>query len=282
MPSQRGVVQISDNVAITAGSGTTIATDDVSGVQYQRVKIAMGADGAADADVDSGQQLMAASLPVALASDQSDVKITLDGEAVVLGAGSAAIGKLAANSGVDIGDVDITSVVPGVAATSLGKAEDAAHSSGDTGVMALAVRTDTPAAASGASGDYEPMHTNKLGSVWMQVQGAAPYRNVDVDESEDAVSANPCVVQGFYCYNNAAAGTKRYLKFYNAGTGDVTVGTTTPVFVVELDGTQGISWNTPLLFSTACTIAATTGVADNDTGAPSANDVVFSCGYLDL
>ena len=29
-----------------------------------------------------------------------------------LPAGSAAIGKLAANSGVDIGDVDVTSIVP--------------------------------------------------------------------------------------------------------------------------------------------------------------------------
>lgn len=43
------------------------------------------------------------------ATGQGDVPITLDGEAVVLGAGSAAIGKLAANSGVDIGDVDVAS-----------------------------------------------------------------------------------------------------------------------------------------------------------------------------
>lgn len=36
-----------DNVAITAGSGTSIATDDVGGVQYQRVKVTWGADGVA-------------------------------------------------------------------------------------------------------------------------------------------------------------------------------------------------------------------------------------------
>jgi hypothetical protein len=40
----------------------------------------------------------------------SDVKVTLDSEAVVIGAGSATIGKLGANSGVDIGDVDVTSL----------------------------------------------------------------------------------------------------------------------------------------------------------------------------
>ena len=38
---------IVDNVAITAGSGTTIATDDVGGVQHQRVKVEFGADGSA-------------------------------------------------------------------------------------------------------------------------------------------------------------------------------------------------------------------------------------------
>ena len=36
------------------------------------------------------------------------IPMTLDGEAVVLGAGTATIGKLGANSGVDIGDVDAT------------------------------------------------------------------------------------------------------------------------------------------------------------------------------
>jgi len=61
-----------------------------------------------------------------------------------LPAGSAAIGKLAANSGVDIGDVDVTSIVPGTGATNLGKAEDAVHGSGDTGVMAIC---------------YKPFHT---------------------------------------------------------------------------------------------------------------------------
>lgn len=38
---------MADNVAITPGSGATIATDDVGGVQYQRVKLAHGADGSA-------------------------------------------------------------------------------------------------------------------------------------------------------------------------------------------------------------------------------------------
>jgi hypothetical protein len=53
----------------------------------------------------------------------------------------------------NIGDVDVLSVVPGTGASNLGKAEDAAHTTGDVGVMALAVRKDTAAASSGTTGD---------------------------------------------------------------------------------------------------------------------------------
>lgn len=50
---------MADNVAITAGSGTTIAADDVgSGVLHQRVKVTWGPDGTGnDADVASGKPL---------------------------------------------------------------------------------------------------------------------------------------------------------------------------------------------------------------------------------
>lgn len=50
-----------------------------------------------------------------------------------------------------------------VSAAGVGKAEDAAHASGDTGIMPLAVRRDTAAASSGTSGDYEPLQTDSLG-----------------------------------------------------------------------------------------------------------------------
>ena len=82
-----------------------------------------------------------------------------------LPAGSAAIGKLAANSGVDIGDVDVTTVVPGTGATSLGKAIQSAQGSTDTGVAALVVRNDALADLSGADGDYAPLQVNKTGAL---------------------------------------------------------------------------------------------------------------------
>lgn len=60
-----------DNVAITAGTGTTIAADDISSVLYQRVKIGLGADGAAT-DWGIGQTTASASAPVTLASDRQN------------------------------------------------------------------------------------------------------------------------------------------------------------------------------------------------------------------
>lgn len=38
---------MADNLGYTPGSGATVASDDIGGVHYQRVKIALGADGTA-------------------------------------------------------------------------------------------------------------------------------------------------------------------------------------------------------------------------------------------
>lgn len=94
-----------------------------------------------------GQKTMANSFPVTLASDQSALPVSLT-------------------------STTITSIVPGAGATNLGKAEDAVHSSGDTGVMALAVRSDsdTPLAS---DGDYIPLITNQFGRLKSSVLPAA-------------------------------------------------------------------------------------------------------------
>jgi hypothetical protein len=149
---------MADNVAITAGAGTNIATDDVASVHYQVMKIGLGADGAIDTLVDSGQQTMANSIPITIASDQTDVKITLDSEAVVLGAGSAGIGKLTANAGVTIGAVEL------VAAQTLGTVSiltggGVAHDADATGVKPLLVGGYSSAAApTSVSADSEAVN----------------------------------------------------------------------------------------------------------------------------
>lgn len=66
-----------DNVAISAGTGTTIAADDIGGgVLAQRVKIVVGVDGVGN-DLAPGQTTKSASLPVTLASDQGALAVTL-------------------------------------------------------------------------------------------------------------------------------------------------------------------------------------------------------------
>lgn len=101
-----------DNVVANPGvGGSTFATDDIGGIQYPRMKVNFGVDGSA---VD-----VSASNPLPVSGPLTDAQLRATAVpvsgTVALGAGSAAIGKLAANSGVDIGDVDVTSL-PALAA----------------------------------------------------------------------------------------------------------------------------------------------------------------------
>lgn len=204
---------MADDIAITPGSGASVATDDVGGRHFQRVKLALGADGtAADAPVGGGSE--ATAMRVTLANDSTGVisvddnggSITVDGSVSIAGTPAVTATLAAETTKVigtvnisaaqtiatvttvgavtsltnalpagtnNIGDVDVLSVVPGTAATSLGKAEDAAHTTGDTGVMALSVRSNTAAATSGTDGDYQPLITDTNGRLHVIEPSAA-------------------------------------------------------------------------------------------------------------
>lgn len=118
-------------------------------------------------------ELRASAVPVSLAAVPSHDVTNIGTFAVQLSAalpaGTNGIGKLTANSGVDIGDVDVTSVAPGTGASSLGKAEDAAHTSADVGVFVLAVRADTAASTAGTDGDYAGLIVDSAGRLWCNV-----------------------------------------------------------------------------------------------------------------
>jgi hypothetical protein len=263
----------------------------------------------------------------------------------------------------NIGDVDVASVVPGGGATNLGKAEDAAHTTGDTGVAVLGVRRDTAASGADTDGDYATINLDATGRLWahdpvaeallttidadtggiltsvqtldnaisgneMQVDvvaalpagtnaigklaansgvdigdvdvtsisagtntigdvgikprtsgGYTIFRSIDLDETEEEVKATAGQLFGWYIFN--AAATTHYVKFYNATTANVTVGTTTPVLTIPVPAgsAANVFTDTGIAFGTAITAAATTGVADNDTGAPAANAVVVNAFY---
>lgn len=61
---------MADNIAITPGSGVSVAADDVSSVFFQKIKVDLGGDGATSPLV-RGQQADAASIPVTLSTEQA-------------------------------------------------------------------------------------------------------------------------------------------------------------------------------------------------------------------
>lgn len=96
---------------------------------------------------------------------------------VALPAGTNAIGKLSANSGVDIGDTDVTSVVPGTGATNLGKAIDTATGATDTGVLALVTRDDALSTLTPADGDNTTLRVDSTGAAWTRETLAPAYED---------------------------------------------------------------------------------------------------------
>lgn len=118
------------------GTGEVVATDTVAGEKTQVVKLTVGTAGAGTLVSTSNP------LPISVASIPSHA---------VTNAGTFA--------------VQVDSFIPGTGSTQLGKAEDAAHVSGDTGVMVLAVRNDAGTVLAGATGDYIPFTTDATGAV---------------------------------------------------------------------------------------------------------------------
>jgi hypothetical protein len=192
-----------------------------------------------------GNGAAATALRVSLANDSTGIIATVGAVTAItnaLPAGTNAIGKLAANSGVDIGDVDVTSISAG---------------------------------------------TNAIGNVGLIGRtsgGMTIFRSIDIDETEEEIKASAGQVFSIAAFNRTAA--PLYLKFYNATAANVTVGTTTPVLTFVVPGNAdsdgaGFMWNNDIgfAFGTAITVACTTGVADNDTGAPGANECIVNVGY---
>lgn len=154
----------SGNQITSFGGGTQYTEGDTDATLTGTISMAEGpSNTVTPLQVDASKHLQvdiaAASTDITVQDGGGSVTVDNNGTFAVqasLNAGTNAIGKLAANSGVDIGDTDVTSIVPGTGATNLGKAEDGAHTSGDVGVMDLGVRNDTMADFTGADNDYTP------------------------------------------------------------------------------------------------------------------------------
>jgi len=91
--------------------------------------------------------------------------IDADGEAVTVTGGKLDVNAELIIGDVNVGNIDVLSVIPGTGATNLGKEEDAAHTSGDVGVMPLAVRNDTRGTLVSQTADYSPLQLNSDGDL---------------------------------------------------------------------------------------------------------------------
>lgn len=135
-----------------------------------------------------------------------------------------------------------------------------------------------------------PAGTNTIGGITnvasATVGGHSTFYTLDADETEEQIKGSAGKVFWIHAMNMSAS--VRYLKFYNGLAASVVVGTDLPVMsfpLPTLATTNGAGFtihfgDTGVAFNTGICVAATTGVADNNTGAPGANEVIVNVGYL--
>lgn len=221
-----------------------------------------------------GQHLMAASMPVVIASNQSDVPINLaqvGGAAVAQGHGTAAaairVELPTDGTGViaSVGSIT-TSVTPGTAAGNLGKAEDAATASGDTGVAVLLKRSDTAAVQTDTNGDYTLPVANSFGAQQINIDSAfqaSSNTGILKAKAGTASTAGEVGVQAlFYTNTDLAAGIVASNNQYCPAA----VAVNGAVYVLPFAGSSA---NTPLRFEDAAFAAGSAvcvaGVQRQDT-----------------
>lgn len=113
------------------------------------------------------------------------------------GAGAAAVNVQDGGNSITVdGTVAISSIVPGTTATNLGKAEDAAHTTGDVGVMSLAVRNDAGTALATTDGDYIPLSTDSSGNLRISGTVTASNPSVLVDDSAFGIATSSVTAMG--------------------------------------------------------------------------------------
>lgn len=92
-------------------------------------------------------------------------------------------------SGSGAGPFSFISVL-GADGAKLAKAEDAAHTSADEGILALVVRKDTAASLAGTDGDYTGLIVDASGKLWVNAALTPGSGATDIGKAEDAVHAS--------------------------------------------------------------------------------------------
>jgi hypothetical protein len=277
---------MADNVAITPGTGATVAADDIGGVLHQRVKISQGADGSAT-DVSS-----AAPLQVTLANGTVPshavtnagtfaVQAAVTAASGSIGSGAIASGAIAsgavasgaiasgavASGAFASGSIAAGAIVAG--ATSHVKLDDAAFASGNALTGIGGVRDDALSTLTPAEGDWSPVRLNARGAAW-----------VDLDTTNDvahdaADSGSPAKIGGYASTTAPTAVTAgdRVNGWFNLNGAQVVVTTTC--------GFSASATFTPSAAESAagdCNGAA----AEFALGAPSAGRIMITSASLEI
>jgi hypothetical protein len=114
--------------------------------------------------------------------------------------------------------------------------------------------------------------------------GLETFRSIDLDETEEDIKTSAGQIYGMWVTNTTTATV--WLKFYNLTAANTTVGSSTPKITVGIPGNTSddvaglFASGNGIKFDTAICAAATTGVADADTGAPSANALIINVFYM--
>jgi len=168
--------------------------------------------------------------------------------------------------------------------------DDAAFTPGTSSVTMAGFQADEASTDSVDEGDAGAARMTLTRKVIVNSQphtagGCLILKVLDNDETEDEIKATAGTLYTLYCFNSTNA--ILYVKLYNATAANVTVGTTTPVMTIPVPGnndTDGagvvLSWPLGVNFDTAITVATTTALADNDTGAPGANAMTLAGTYF--
>ena len=104
------------------------------------------------------------------------------------------------------------------------------------------------------------------------------YRNLNVQTTGAIIKAAAGGIFDLAMSNANAA--IRYVKLYNMATAPTSSDTPIRTYMLPPSSTIVVPVTDGIDFSAGISIRASTGVADNDNTAPSANDVLVNIGYL--
>lgn len=175
-------------------------------------------------------------------------------------------------------------------------AEDTQHSSGVLGGVPLAVRRDTPTPLAGTDNDYIPTTTDANGAIWVSLAtkldatndtvaigpqttgGLTTYHLVSAATTNATnIKASAGQLYGWYIYNSNAAARK--VAFHNSASAPTAGASIYFSLMIPAGGAANVFSAIGMPFSSGIGITTVTGLADSDSAAVAANDLIINLWY---